>query len=216
MSEAKRYYRKNLSSQGLIYIAGEEVEMSVRNLSITGLLAELSNNSLIRTIEDLFEAIKLSTKVDLYLPEMRMMGEAEVARAELIEGHIYLALEFCHISHDVDNTLYKRKAYRKELVAPGLIVFNKKKYAFTTRNVSVTGLMAYLTEKIEVAEGTVTIFDFKHLNLRGEIKVVWTEAAEDGGTYMGLEYMHMEKTDIKGIPRFVADKKTKANKKTTP
>lgn len=203
MSEDKpRYYRKNFTSHGLIYIAGEEIEMSVKNLSITGLLAELSGSSPIHNIEELFEAIKASTRVDLYLPELRLMGEAEVARADLIDGQIFLALEFCHISHDVDNALYKRKAYRKELVAPGLIVFNQKKHSFTTRNVSIKGLMIHLAEKIEAAEGTVTIFDFKHLNLRGKIRVVWAEAAEDGGTYMGLEYVQMEKTDIEGIPRF--------------
>jgi hypothetical protein len=202
MSEGKRYYRKKLTSQGLIYIAGEEIEMSVRNLSITGLLAELSSNPAISSIADIFAAIKVTTKVDIYLPEMRLMGEAEVVRADLIEGHIYLALEFCQLSHDVDNTLYTRKAYRKEMVAPGLIVFNREKYTFTTRNVSVTGLMVHLEEKLEVADGTMTVFDFKRLNLRGEIKVVWSEPAEDGGTYIGLEYVHMEKTDIKGIPSF--------------
>ncbi len=208
MSDPKRYYRKNLTSHGLIYIGGEEVEMSVKNLSITGLLAELSSSSPIQTIEDLFNAISASTKVDLYLPDMRLMGEAEVVRADLVEGHIHLALVFTHISHDVENTLYKRKAYRKDIISPGQIVFNKKKYAFTTRNVSVTGLMVHLAEKIEVPNDTHTIFDFKLLKLRGEIRVVWSEPAEDGGTYMGLEYMHMEKTDIKGIPRFAPPEKS--------
>jgi hypothetical protein len=205
MTDAKRYYRKKLTSHGLIYIAGEEVEMVVRNLSITGLLAELSGQSTIHTIEDLFKAINESTRVDLYLPEMRLMGEANVVRADLIDGHIYLALEFCHFSHDVDNNLYKRKFYRKEIEASGLIMLNKKMYTFTTHNVSVAGLMIHLPVKIAVADGTVTIFDFKHLNLRGEIKVVWSEAAEDGGTYMGLEYVHLEKEDIKGIPRFAKE-----------
>jgi hypothetical protein len=200
-----RYYRKNLTSHGLVYLGGEEVEVSVKNLSVTGLLAELSDKSPIKTVEDLFEAIQHSTRIDFYLPEMRIMGEAEIARADIVNGHVRLALEFCHISHDVDNALYKRKAYRKELIAPGLIVFNKNKYAFTTRNVSVTGLMIHLAEKVEVANDTITIFDFKHLSLRGQIRVVWTETAEDGGTYMGLEYMHMEKTNIKGIPRFAPD-----------
>lgn len=209
MSDPKRYYRKKLTSHGLIYIGGEEVEMSVKNLSITGLLAELSSSSPIQTIEELFNAISASTKVDLYLPDMRLMGEAEVVRADLVEDHIHLALVFTHIFHDVENTLYKRKAYRKDIISPGQIVFNKKKYAFTTRNVSVTGLMVHLAEKIEIPNGTHTIFDFKLLKLRGEIRVVWSEASEDGGTYMGLEYMHMEKTDIKGIPRFAPPEKTK-------
>ncbi len=202
MSDAKRYYRKKLTSHGLIYIADQEVEMQVKNLSVTGLLAELSADSTIHSMEDLFTAIKDSAKVDIYLPEMRLMGEANVVRADLIDGHIYLALEFCHLEHDVDNNLYKRHAYRKELVAPGIIVFEHQKYSFTTQNVSVKGLMIHLAEKIAVPDGTVTIFDFKRLNLRGEIKVIWSEPAEDGGTYMGLEYVHMAKTDIHGIPSF--------------
>ena len=200
--DAKRYYRKKLTSHGLIYIAGEEVEMLVRNLSITGLLAELSSASSIHSIEDLFKAFNESTKVDIYLPEMRLIGEADIVRADLIEGQIYLALEFLHFSHDVDNTLYKRKVYRKQIVSSGLIVFNQKKYTFITRNVSVAGLMIHLSEKLTIADDTVTIFDFKCLNLRGEIKVIWSEPAENGGTDMGLEYVHMEKTEIKGIPRF--------------
>jgi hypothetical protein len=202
MSEKKRYYRKKLTSHGFIFIAGEEIEVSVRNLSVTGLLAELSRNSAIRSIQDLFDAIKASTEVDIYLPEMHLAGEAEVVRADLIDGQIYVALEFTHITYDVDDLLYKRKNYRKEMVAPGQIVFDGEKYDFTTRNVSVTGLLIHLDERIAVKEGTVTIFDFKRLNLRGHIKVVWVEEAEEGGTYMGLEYVQMEKTDIKGIPSF--------------
>ena len=205
MSEGKRYYRKKLAARGIIYIAGEEVEISVKNLSVTGLLAELNNSShsSIQSIPDLFDAIKASTKVDFYLPDMKLMGEAEIVRADLTEGCIYLALEFCHVSHNVDNGLYKRRTYRKEMVAPGSIILNEKRYAFTTRNVSVTGLMIHLAEKVEVAPGTITFFDFKLLNLRGEIRVVWTQIAEkDIGTYMGLEYVHMEKMDIKGIPSF--------------
>jgi hypothetical protein len=202
----KRYYRKNLTAHGLIYIAGEEIEMTVRNLSITGLLAELSGSSPIHTIEDLFKAIKESARVDIYLPEMRLMGDANVVRADLVDGHIYLALEFCNISHDVDNALYKRRAYRKPLVANGLIMFNHQRYTFTTQNVSVAGMMIHLREKLDVPENTVTIFDFKQLNLRGEIKVVWIEPAEDGGTLMGLEYVHIGKTEIKGIPNFTTEK----------
>ncbi|NOQ37046.1 MAG: PilZ domain-containing protein [Methylococcaceae bacterium] len=202
MSDDIRYYRKNLTSQGLIYLGGEELDISVRNLSITGLLAELGENNSIRSIKDLFEAIRTSPKIDLYLPEMHLMGEGEVVRADLIDGVIYLALEFRNISYDVDDVLYKRVAYRKNMVAPGLIVLNGEKHSFTTRNVSVHGLMIHLTERIHVELGTNTIFDFKRLDLRGEIKVAWIEDAEDGGTYMGLEYVHMEKTDIKGVPEF--------------
>lgn len=202
MSDEKRSYRKSLTSHGLIYMGGEELEISVRNLSITGLLAELDGNAGIDDIKDVFKSVKLSPTIDLYLPEMHIAGEAEIVRADMIDEHIYLALEFRNVSHDVDNVLYKRKAYRKNMTAPGQIIFHGKKYDFNTKNVSVDGLMILLKEKIEVKEGAITIFDFKRLQLRGEIKVAWVDYTEDGGTLMGLQYVHMEKLNIIGIPRF--------------
>lgn len=202
MLDEERPYRKNLTSNGLIYLAGEELEISVRNLSLTGLLAELEDNASINDINDVFQTIKSSPLIDIYLPEMRLAGEAEIVRADLIDGQIYLALEFRSVSYDVDNVLYKRRVYRKNLTAPGQIIFNKKKYDFNTLNVSVDGLMIYINDDVEVKEGMVTIFDFKRLKLRGEIKIVWVEHNEDNSTLIGLQYLHMEKDDISGIPRF--------------
>lgn len=202
MADEKRSYRTRLTSHGLIYLKGTELEISVRNLSITGLLAELSVNNVISDINDVFSSIKASSTIDLYLPEMRLAGEAEVVRAEMIDGYIFLALEFRNLSYDVDNLLYERNAYRKNLTSPGQIVFHGNKYHFFTKNVSVDGLMILLNERIEVEEGTITVFDFKKLHLRGKIKVIWTEHADDGSTYMGLQYVNIEREEIRGIPNF--------------
>jgi hypothetical protein len=202
MSDKKRSFRKNLTSHGLIYMGGEEMDISVRNISITGLLAELGDNVDINEIKDVFKSVNLSPTIDLYLPEMHLAGEAEIVRADMIDGLIYLSIEFRNMAYDVDNVLYKRKAYRKNMTAPGQIIFNGKKFNFNTKNVSVDGLMIYLKENIEVKEGAVTIFDFKRLQLRGEIRVIWVDHTEDGGTLMGLQYVHMERHDNIGIPRF--------------
>lgn len=204
MSEKNRLYRKKLSSQGLIYLGDEELEISVKNLSISGLLAELDENVVVSDIEDMFKSLKISPVIDLYLPEMRLAGEAEVVRADMVKGHIYMGLEFINVSYDVENFLHKRHAYRKNLTAPGQIIFNGNKYKFNTENVSVDGLMVHLQEDIRVDAGTVTIFDFKRLELRGEVTVAWVEHREDGSTLMGLQYLHMEKELIKGIPRFAS------------
>jgi hypothetical protein len=202
MAEVKRSYRKNLTSFGLIYLGRKELEISVRNLSITGLLAEVEDNAAISNIKDVFQSIKLSPTIDIYLEEMRIAGEAEIVRADMIDGQVYLAIEFRNVYHNVEDVLYKRKAYRKNMTAPGKIIFNKKKYTFNTKNVSVDGLMIHLKEKLEIESGTITIFDFKRLQLRGEIKVMWVEHCEDDSTLMGLQYLHMEKEDMKGVPRF--------------
>jgi hypothetical protein len=198
MIDGKRYYRKKLTSHGLIYLAGKELDISIKNLSITGVLAELKENNTINSIVKLFDAIGLSSKVDIYLSEMNLMGDAEVVRADLIDGIIYLALEFRNISYEMDSMLYKRRVYRKTMIASGLIAFNGENHNFTTRNVSVCGLMIHLPKKIEIKIGTVTEFNFKHLSLHGEIKVIWVEDAEkEEGMYVGLEYVHMENTRLK-------------------
>jgi len=202
MIDENRPYRKNLTSHGLIYLGGDELEISVRNLSITGVLAELEDNGSVDDIQGIFQAVQATPTIDIYLPEMRLAGEADVVRADMVDGHIYLALEFRNVSYDVDNVLYKRKAYRKDMTAPGQIVFNKTKHHFFTKNVSVDGLMVLIKEKIKVDEGVVTIFDFPRLDLRGEIQVAWVEHLEDGSTLMGLQYIHMEKENIAGIPSF--------------
>lgn len=206
MSMKKRSYRKCLSSHGLIYLAGKELEISVRNLSITGLLAELDANACGIDISDIFHSIETSATIDLYLPEMRLAGEADVVRSEKIEGHIYIALEFRNLSYDVNNLLYKRKAYRKTLSASGAIVFKGQSYGFLTKNVSIDGLMIFLKEKLSVKPGTVTTFDFSQLNLEGEVRVIWVENVDDGSTLMGLQYVQMVREQIKGVPGFISDR----------
>ncbi len=203
MAVQKRSYRKKMVSFGLIYLGGEELEMTVKNLSITGLLVELKGNDAITGIEDVFHAVELSHLVDLYLPEMRLAGEAEITRADMNGCRITLAMEFKMISYEVSDMLYKRKAYRKNMVAPGQIVFDKKRHHFFTKNVSVNGMTIVLKEKINVSKDTITIFDFRRLNLRGQIRVVWVDYnVEDASTIMGLEYLNIMKDEIEGIPHF--------------
>ncbi len=199
----ERPYRKNLTSYGLIYMGGEEREISIKDLSLTGVLAEVKCDQVnSRDVKDIFNMLSASTTIDLYLPEMRLAGEAEVVRVDMLSDHMSLALEFRNISYDVDNQLYKRKVHRKNMKAPGKILLNGEYREFTTVNVSVDGLMVNLVEAIDVKAGEVTVFEFDQLGLDGEIKVIWAERTADTGTLLGLQYVHMEKTAIKGIPRF--------------
>lgn len=196
-----RPYRKNLMSRGLIYMGGEEQEITIKDLSLTGVLAEL-NCDQGRDAKEIFNMLSVSTTIDLYLPEIRLAGEAEVVRVDMHEGQILLALEFRNVAYDVDNQLYKRNVHRKNMTAPGKILLNGEYRDFTTVNVSVDGLMVNIDEAIEVKTGEVTVFEFGQLGLDGEIKVIWAERSANDGTLLGLQYVHMEKTDIKGIPRF--------------
>jgi PilZ domain len=197
-----RPYRKNLTSHGLIYLAGEEQTITVKNISVTGLLAQLDGKAGKSNIKDIFNTLLTSTILDVYLPEMRLAGEVEVIRVDLQDNHILLAMEFKNVNYDVNDLLYKRKAYRKNLPGPGHILFNGEYVLFNAVNVSVDGIMIHVEENIYVEPGLITVFEFKRLELDGEIKVVWVDSMPDGGTLIGLQYVHMKRSSIKGIPEF--------------
>ncbi len=201
--DLNRPYRKNLMSHGLIYMGGEERAITIRDLSLTGVFAELKcGHADSDDIKDIFNMLSESTTIDMYLPEMRLAGEAEVVRVDLFDDHILLALEFKNIAYDVDNQLYKRKVYRKHMIVPGKILLNNEYHEFNTVNASVDGLMINLPESVVAEAGDVTVFEIEHLALEGEVKVIWREHTADGGTLLGLQYVHMKKSAVKGIPRF--------------
>lgn len=203
MSESRRFFRKALAANGLIFLAGEELKIAVQNFSVTGLLIELLSNPIIQDVSDLFRAIEtVSTIVDIYLPEMRLAGEVRIIRADMEGEQFLLALEFVRISYDVDSVFYKRKVYRKVLEAFGSIAIDGRKLTFKTINVSVEGLMIAVDEKVQIESGLVTAFEFEYLNLLGEVEIVWVEDDPNGGTLMGLQYVRMDRHRIKGIPRF--------------
>ncbi len=201
-STLDRPRRTNLVSEGFIYMGEEEHKITVKNLSINGVLAQLNTDREDIDIKYVFNQLLVSTVIDLYLPEMRLVGDVEVVRGDMEEGHILLALEFKNIAFDIDKDLNKRKAYRKNMPDSGKIELNGQYYNFTSVNVSVDGLMICLSEAIAVEVGTITRFEFKRLELEGEVKVIWVDLISDDRTLIGLQYVHLEKNALKKIPRF--------------
>jgi hypothetical protein len=200
-NQTERSYRKNMAEHGLIYMAGIEHEVIIKNLSLTGLLVELCNDHDPLEISDIYNAIVASPMFDLHLPKLQMAGEVEVVRVDVEESQIFMALSFKHVSHGVNNLLYKIKAYQKMTTAPGKILLAGGFIEFEAVNVSVQGLVIRLNEIVDVKEDTITMFQFKRLDMEVPVKVIWVECSESS-TLMGLEYMRMEKTHIEGIPRF--------------
>ena len=201
-STLDRPRRTNLVSEGFIYMGEEEHKITVKNLSINGVLAQLNTEREDIDIKYVFNQLLVSTIIDLYLPEMRLVGDVEVVRGDMEEGHILLALEFKNIAFDIDKDLNKRKVYRKNMPDSGKILLNGQYYNFTSVNVSVDGLMICLPEAIAVEVGTISRFEFKRLELEGEIKMIWGDLISEGRTLIGLQYVHLDKNALKKIPRF--------------
>jgi hypothetical protein len=188
-------------------MGGEEHKITIKNISINGVLAQLDSNREDIDIKYIFNQLQISTIVDLYLPEMRLAGEVEVVRADMDEGHILLAMAFKNIAYEMDKDFNRRKAYRKYMIDPGEIFLNGQHYTFNTVNVSVEGLMISLSEAISAKVGTMTRFEFKRLMLQGKIKVIWIYPLSNDQTLIGLQFIDIEKNAIRGIPRF-ADQQT--------
>lgn len=202
MSNSRENYRKNLSMTGLLFMGGIEHEMQVQNVSISGLLVTIEPSTGVYDEHDIFLIMKESSLVDIYVRKLNLAGEAEVVRVDMEGKNILIGLEFKQISYDADNLLYKRKAYRKSMTAPGQILVAKTVYEFMTRNVSVDGLMVRIPAHVELREHMLVKLKFDKLHLFGECQVIWFEYDDNGGTLLGLEYQHLEKEGIQGVPKF--------------
>lgn len=203
--ELPRAFRKDLYLQGMIFLNGQEQAIIVKNLSITGLLAELDQRKgAEKDIEDIFSSLKSSTLADIFIPSMRLAGEMEVIRADIKKDKILIALEFKSVSYDVEDFIYRRKMYRKKMPGAGRIQLNGIYYPFTAVNVSVEGLMIRLGETvtIDLSNATIAPFEFEKLGMTGEARIVWTDHPHPEETLMGLNYVHLEQGKLNAIPRF--------------
>jgi hypothetical protein len=199
----KRSYRKKLTTTGLIYLHGEEREVSVSNISMTGVLVCLSVTTEINSA--LINSVIAHSIIDFYLPKLRLAGTAEIVRVTEEDSQIILALKFKEINYNIDGLLYKRKVYRKPMSVCGRILLNNKYYDFQTVNVSVEGLMIRLAETVVIAEGMITSFEFRDIHLKGEVLVIWIDFDNEGKTLVGLKYINLNANAIRGIPRFAPE-----------
>lgn len=202
MTDSRKSYHKNASFLGLIFIGAEEHKMHVRNLSISGMLAEIDVSSDKINKQELLSLLKPFYLLDFYIEQLKLHGNAQIARVEVEGQHILIGLEFKHIAYDTESFLNQRQTYRKITESTGHILIAKKVYAFTAKNVSVEGLMAHIPEHVTVPEGELAKFKFDEWHLHGEVRIVWSEEDGQGGTLLGLKYEHMKKAELKDIPQF--------------
>lgn len=197
-----RSYRKNLVTNGFIYINGEERGVSISNISMTGMLVQLSNTI---DTEIAFNDSLLSTTIDFFLPKLNLTGTAELVRVTPGDVQATLAFKFIEITYNINKLLYKRKFYRKNMSVPGRILLDNVYHDFYTVNVSLDGMMIRLTDAVDIAGGMTTTFESAILSLKGEVEIVWATVEEDNQTVAGLKFIDVDISNLKGIPSFSTD-----------
>ena len=202
-TQQQRSYRKKLVTEGLIFIDEREWKITVLDISISGILVRINDDELLSEFKHHLLDQLPPNLVDVYLPQIKLAGEAQMVRIEQMPTEeIEIALEFQNMAYFVDHWQVNRKAYRKTMGYCGKILLNNHSYLFSSVNASVDGLMIQLAESVPVLEGTVTQLEIAALNLNGAVKIIWVDVLGETGTLLGLQYLTIQKKDIKGIPQF--------------
>lgn len=192
----QRPYRKNVNSKGWLYVGGEAREITIKNISINGVLAQLHNKTEDEDSKYLHQNLAVSKSIDFYMPQLRLSGEAKVVWMESGENDGYLlGMAFNNVAYDVDSPVFVRKSHRKEVAIPGRILLNGEYHAFVTVDMSLGGIKICLPEKITVDKDVVAEFEFEALKMRGVVKVAWTSGSEGDSTLIGLAYIKPRKSD---------------------
>lgn len=114
-----RSYRRELTSHGVISFGDESLKVTLKNLSMTGLLAELLDDMEVYNMKQFFYATEGAKKIEINLPEMYLSGSAEIIRFDDKGDTSYVALEF-------KNLTYKRQVTRKRLMMPKTLVSERR------------------------------------------------------------------------------------------
>ena len=202
MNNLRENYRENVSMTGVLFMGGVEHKMQIHNLSIVSVSASIEPTADIRNEQDVFKVMEQSKLVDIYIKTINVAGEAEIVRAEMKDKEILISMVFKQVSYNAESLLYKRKVYRKNMSTPGKILISGTIFDFVACNVSVSGLMIRIHEKIDLQEGMLTEFKFDDLHIHGKAVVVWADQVDNNGTLIGLEYKRMKKADLSSIPKF--------------
>jgi hypothetical protein len=190
-----RTARVAVSGTGWLCLGSVEHQIRLLNVSLTGILAELNYDNQIPDFNDMYKTLQAAPGVDLYLPELRLAGEASVIRVELVKGGFHIGIEFRNLSYNIDELLYKRRTFRKNLTTNGLIQFKDDQYHFNTENVALGGMVIRILKRIDFETGTLARFACKQLDIAGEVLVVWGDR-DYNSTLLGLQFIVKEKTEF--------------------
>ena len=107
----QRFNRETVNLKGVIYL-NEIDDILVKNISITGMLAELDQKKDGENdIRNIFNSLKASTIVDFFIPSKRMAGKAEVTRADVSQNKILLGLEFKSMLYNAEDFIFRGPPY---------------------------------------------------------------------------------------------------------
>lgn len=129
--QQQRAYRKPISLHGWICFGGEMREITVKNISISGMLIQMSNKGLYFDGRRILDDVSLSESIDFFLPQLQLSGVAKIARMFITPNlQAFMGLEFQDLVLSLDKPHFNRKHCRVGITIPGRLFLNGDHYDF--------------------------------------------------------------------------------------
>ena len=193
MFQDRKEYRKNYTSSGQLYIAGELLNFSSYDVSLKGILVAIMPGSLLVEFSDFEELLKENNSAEIYVKDLMLTGETDVAWAKMDNGKIMLGLEFRDVIYNAEKLWRKRRYYRSKRQFSGYLIADDKRLNFHGIDVSVDGLSIQL-DQIDsgLKSGYVVKLMVNGLDVKGLGKIIWINTLADETCVLGLRYLTIE------------------------
>lgn len=191
----RKEYRKNFNSSGQIYISGEILEFISYDVSVKGILVDIIPGILLAEMSDFEALLKENNSAEIFVKDLMLTGEADIAWAKQEDGKILLGLEFRDVMYNAEKLWRKRRYYRRKKKFSGTLLVGVKPIAFQAINTSVDGMsieLSQLDTDCTLEAGNVIRLLIDGQEMSAQSKVIWINASGEGYYVLGLRYLAIE------------------------
>lgn len=193
MIQNRKEYRKSFNSSGQLYVAGETLDFIGYDVSVKGILIEIVPSLLLAEIDDFEALLKENNSAEIFVKDLMLTGEADIAWAKKENGKIMLGLEFKDVMYNAEKLWRKRSSYRRVDEFTGYLISEDKRIEFLGINLSVDGMAFKLEQQdCDLKPGDVIKLQINDIEIKGVAKIVWVKNNVEEACVLGLRYLTID------------------------
>ena len=179
MFQDRKEYRKNFNAEGLLYVAGEVLQLNCYDVSLNGAMVEISPGELLTTIQDFEALLNQGRQAEIFVEELMLAGEVDIVWVKREHNRIMMGMEFRDVVHNAQKLWRKRRSYRKVGAFTADVFIDKERVIAEGINRSVDGMCLRLTGNHPAIKANTPVkVHVGELGLSALGKVVWVESNE--------------------------------------
>jgi hypothetical protein len=142
---------------------------------------------------DFESLLKENNSAEIFVKDLMLTGEADIAWAKQDNEKILLGLEFRDVMYNAEKLWRKRRYYRRKKKFSGTLLVGVKPVVFQSINTSVDGMSIELSQadsSLEPGNVIRLLIDGQETSAYG--KIIWINASGDEYSVLGLRYLAIE------------------------